>query len=130
MLRESFFFGKDMLRESCYLPNQGRGTYLRWIGHLIWSPEDALDMEHLILSSTDINSMCLNHLMPNALSLDITVLWHKHGDKTLEKVHPARDLDSNSGISRMSTDCIRKVPETKPLRDGDFSIDLEDSSAV
>ncbi|KAI6707019.1 hypothetical protein NL676_009981 [Syzygium grande] len=46
------------------------------------------------------------------------VLWHKHGDKTLEKVHPARDLDSNSGISCMiSTDCIRKVPETKPLRD-------------
>ncbi|XP_039168900.1 uncharacterized protein LOC104443901 isoform X4 [Eucalyptus grandis] len=46
------------------------------------------------------------------------VPWHKHGDKTLGKVHPARDLDSNSGISGMkSTDCIRRVSETKPLRD-------------
>ncbi|XP_039172419.1 uncharacterized protein LOC104443888 isoform X1 [Eucalyptus grandis] len=46
------------------------------------------------------------------------VPWHKHGDKTSGKVHPARDSDSNSGISGMkSTDCIRRVSETKPLRD-------------
>ncbi|XP_039168903.1 uncharacterized protein LOC104446112 isoform X2 [Eucalyptus grandis] len=46
------------------------------------------------------------------------VPWHKHGDKTSGKVHPTRDLDSNSRISGMkSTDCIRRVSETKPLRD-------------
>ncbi|KAF8019963.1 hypothetical protein BT93_G0599 [Corymbia citriodora subsp. variegata] len=46
------------------------------------------------------------------------VLWHKHGDKTSVKEHPARNSDSNSGISGIKiTDCIRRVPETKPLRD-------------
>ncbi|XP_039161177.1 uncharacterized protein LOC104446065 isoform X1 [Eucalyptus grandis] len=46
------------------------------------------------------------------------VPWHKHGDNTSGKVHPRRDSDSNSGISVMkSTDCIRRVSETKPLRD-------------
>ncbi|XP_030540303.1 uncharacterized protein LOC115748064 isoform X2 [Rhodamnia argentea] len=46
------------------------------------------------------------------------VLWLKHGDKTSGKIHPARDSDSDSGKFGMkSTDCIRRVPETKPLRD-------------
>ncbi|KAI3422950.1 DUF2439 domain-containing protein [Psidium guajava] len=46
------------------------------------------------------------------------VLWHKQGDKTSGKVCPVRDSDSNSGIFCMkSTDCIRRVPETRPLRD-------------
>ncbi|XP_056173589.1 uncharacterized protein LOC115661740 isoform X1 [Syzygium oleosum] len=103
----------------------GTGKSLVFDSHLVDIEEHVVE-EKVPMGLNDREPCCAagemwkGHGEGNGVKVDqsiLGVLWGKHGDKTPGKVHPARELDSNSGISGMkSTDCIKRVPETKPLR--------------